>query len=164
MIKLLLIGCKHKWCLSPLFPAQGPLLPDWNNKDWSSINIKTGILKMAGAFLVAQIVKNLPVMQETRVQSLGQEDPLEKKTATPSSILAWRIPWTEEPGRLQSMRLQRIGIGWAINTFTFSSYVYVPFFPFVSGKWSRIPQGSHSIRFCSCTCLAGDPGQTTLTF
>ena len=63
---------------------------------------------MAGAFLVAQIVKNLPVMQETRVQSLGQEDPLEKKTATPSSILAWRIPWTEEPGGLQCMGLQRV--------------------------------------------------------
>ena len=63
---------------------------------------------MAGAFLVAQIVKNLPVMQETRVQSLGQEDPLEKKTAIHSSILAWRIPWTEEPGGLQCMGLQRV--------------------------------------------------------
>ena len=62
---------------------------------------------MAGAFLVAQIVKNLPVMQETWVQSLGQEDPLEKRTATQSSILAWRISWTEEPGGLQSMGLQR---------------------------------------------------------
>ena len=50
---------------------------------------------MAGAFLVAQIVKNLPVMQETRVQSLGQEDPLEEGMATHSSILAWRILWTE---------------------------------------------------------------------
>ena len=62
---------------------------------------------MAGAFLVAQIVKNLPVMQETWVQSLGQEDPLEKRTATQSSILAWRISWTEEPGGLQSLGLQR---------------------------------------------------------
>ena len=53
--------------------------------------------------LVAQMVKNLPAMLETRVQSLGQEDPLEKELATHSSILAWRIPWTEEPGRLQSM-------------------------------------------------------------
>ena len=52
---------------------------------------------------MAQIVKNLPVMQETWVQSLGQEDPLEKRTATQSSILAWRISWTEEPGGLQSM-------------------------------------------------------------
>ena len=52
---------------------------------------------------MAQTVKNLPAMQETQVQSLGQEDPLEKEMATYSSILAWRIPWTEEPGGLQSM-------------------------------------------------------------
>ena len=52
---------------------------------------------------MGQIVKLLPAKQETRVQSLGQEDPLEKRTATHSSILAWRIPWPEEPGRLQSM-------------------------------------------------------------
>ena len=55
------------------------------------------------------MVKNGPAMQETRVQSLGQEDPLEKEMATHSSILAWRIPWTEEPGRLQSTGSQRIG-------------------------------------------------------
>ena len=53
--------------------------------------------------LVAQMVKNLPVLQETQVRSLGQEDPLEKGMATHSSILAWRIPWTEESGKLQSM-------------------------------------------------------------
>ena len=51
---------------------------------------------------MAQVVKNLPVMWETRVQSLGLEDPLEKEMATHSGILAWRIPWTEEPGRLYS--------------------------------------------------------------
>ena len=57
--------------------------------------------------LVAQIVKRLPSMQETQVRSVGQEDPLEKKMATHSSILAWKIPWTEEPGdRLQSMGSQ----------------------------------------------------------
>ena len=60
------------------------------------------------AFLVAQMVKNLLAMQETQVQSLGWEDPLEEEVATHSSILAWRIPWTEEPGGLQSMGLQRI--------------------------------------------------------
>ena len=59
--------------------------------------------------LMAQIVKKLSAMQETRVQSLGQEDPLEKGMATHSSILAWRIPWTEAPGGLQSMGWQRIG-------------------------------------------------------
>ena len=62
-----------------------------------------------GAFLVAQTVKNLPAMRETWVRSLGWEDPLEEGMATHSSILAWRIPWTEEPGALQSMGLQRVG-------------------------------------------------------
>ena len=61
------------------------------------------------AFLVAQRVKHLPAMQETRVRSLGWEDALEKEMATHSSILAWRIPWTEEPGRLQSTGSQRVG-------------------------------------------------------
>ena len=61
------------------------------------------------ASLVAQMVKNLPAMQETWVQSLGQEDPLEMGKATHSSSLAWRIPWIEEPGRLQSMGSQRVG-------------------------------------------------------
>ena len=56
-------------------------------------------------------------MQETWVQSLGWEDPLEKGMSTHSSILAWRIPWTEEPGRLQSMGSQRVGHNWATNTF-----------------------------------------------
>ena len=60
------------------------------------------------ASLVAQTVKNLPVTQETWVRSLVQEDPLELEMATHSSILAWKIPWTEEPGGLQSMGLQRV--------------------------------------------------------
>ena len=59
--------------------------------------------------LVAQIAKNLPAIQETGVLSLGQEDPLEKEMATYSRILAWRIPWTEEPGELHSMGSQRVG-------------------------------------------------------
>ena len=58
---------------------------------------------------MAQTVKHQPTMWETRVQSLGQEDLLEKEMATHSSSLAWEIPWTEEPGRLQSMGLQRVG-------------------------------------------------------
>ena len=56
---------------------------------------------------MAQMVKNLLTMQETRVQALGREDPLEKELATHSSILAWSIPWTDEPGRLQSRESQR---------------------------------------------------------
>ena len=58
---------------------------------------------------MAQIVKRLPAMQETQVQSPGREDPLEKEMATHSGTLAWKIPWTEEPGRLWSMELQRAG-------------------------------------------------------
>ena len=61
------------------------------------------------ASLVAQMVKTPSTMQETQVQSLGQEDPLEKEMATHFSIPAWRMPWTEEPGRLQFMGLQRVG-------------------------------------------------------
>ena len=61
------------------------------------------------ASLMAQMVRNLPSIQETQVQFLGQEDSLEKGTATHSSIIAWRIPWTWEPGRLQSTGSQRIG-------------------------------------------------------
>ena len=62
--------------------------------------------------LVAQLVKNPPAMQETLVQFLGQEDPLEECVATHSSILAWKIPWTEEPGGLQSMGSQRVRHNW----------------------------------------------------
>ena len=68
--------------------------------------------------LVAQMVKNLPAIQETRLRSLGQEDPLEDGMATHSSILTWKIPWTEQSGRLQSMRLQRARHDWATNTCT----------------------------------------------
>ena len=73
--------------------------------------------------LVAQMVKRLPAMRETWVQSLGQEDPLEKETATHSSTLAWKIPWTEEPGRLQSMELQRVGHDWVTSL----SFLSCPF-------------------------------------
>ena len=68
--------------------------------------------RLTGSFvgsLVAQRVKHLPAMQETWVRFLGQEDPLEKEMATHSSSLAWRLPWREEPGRLQSMGSQRVG-------------------------------------------------------
>ena len=66
------------------------------------------LTKLPRVSLVAQMVNNLPEMQETRFQSLGWEDPLKKRMAIHSSILAWRIEWTEEPGGLQSMGLQRI--------------------------------------------------------
>ena len=64
---------------------------------------------LSSAYLVAQMVKHLPAMRETQVRSLGREDPLEKEVTTQSSTLAWKIPWTEEPGRLQFMGSQRVG-------------------------------------------------------
>ena len=79
---------------------------------------------------VAQIGKNLPAMKETQVQSLGQEDPLEKGLATHSSILVWRIPWTEEPGGQRSMESQRVGCDWATKHSTAPS-----------GLWSGIYSG-----------------------
>ena len=66
-------------------------------------------IRLKDTTLVAQMVKNLPVIQEIWIRSLGWEDPLEKEMATHSSILDWRIPWTEEPGGLQSIGSQRVG-------------------------------------------------------
>ena len=78
--------------------------------DISDFMFKLDIYKwLCCVFLVAQVVKNLPAVQETWVQSLDREDPLEKEMAKHSSILASEIPWAEEPGGLQSMGLQRIG-------------------------------------------------------
>ena len=77
-------------------------------------NVKSNMIYTEDIFtvwasLVAQLVKNLPAIWKTWVRSLGWEDPLEEGMATHSSILAWRIPWAEEPGRLQSMGSQRVG-------------------------------------------------------
>ena len=72
---------------------------------------------------MAQTVKHLPTIRETQVRSLGREDPLEKEMATHSSIFAWRISWTEEPGGLQSTGSQRVGHDWGTNTFTYELWV-----------------------------------------
>ena len=74
-----------------------------------NVKIYVNLSFTSGTSLVAQTVKRLPTMRETWVQSLGQEDLLEKEMATHSSILVWKIPWMEEPGRLQSMGSQRVG-------------------------------------------------------
>ena len=79
------------------------------------------------ASLVVHSVNSLPAVQETQVQSLGEEIPLEKGMATHSSILAWRIPWTEEPGGLQSVGSQRVGHDWVTNTFTFRHIINISF-------------------------------------
>ena len=70
---------------------------------------KNSVYTLIRASLVAKRLKHLPAMWETWVQSLGWEDPLEKEMATHSSILAWRVPWVEEPGELQSTGSQRVG-------------------------------------------------------
>ena len=76
----------------------------------SSVHLTKGILTyLTLASLVAQTVKHLSTMQKTQVRSLGREDPLEKEMATHSSMLAWKIPWAEELGRLQSMGSKRVG-------------------------------------------------------
>ena len=80
-------------------------------------------------FPVAQVVKNLLEIQETHFLSLGQEDPLEKGMAAHSSTLAWRIPWTEKPGRLQSVGSQRVGHEWATNATSSNDNLYVWGFP-----------------------------------
>ena len=86
----------------PLLPSSPPAL---------NLSQHQGLFKWS-ASLVAQRLKRLPGIQETRVWSLGREDPLEKEMTTHSSTLAWRIPWREEPGRLQSMGSQRVGHDW----------------------------------------------------
>ena len=85
--------------------------------------------RLLWASLMAQIVKNLPAMQETQVQSLGQEDPLKKGMATHASILVWRIPWIEKSGRPQ-----RVGYNWGTNTFTFRVYTRHLVISFRSGS------------------------------
>ena len=81
---------------------------------------------------MAQTVKHLPTIQETQVQSLGWEDLLEKEMATHSSILAWKIPWMEEPGRLQSMGLQKLKHDWATLTEQLNFH-----FPVQNKKWKK---------------------------
>ena len=80
----------------------------------SPLNIKKNT-RMPAISAGSDAKKNLPAVQETQVWSLGPENPLGKGMATHSSILTWRIPWTEEPGRLQSMGLQRGGHNWVTN-------------------------------------------------
>jgi len=105
----------------PNYPEENSHAIVFRGKGWhtSKLFLVWIPLRTHWASLVAQTVKNLPAMLETQVWSLDWEDPLENGMATHSSILAWRIPWTEEPGGLQSMGSQRVRHDWATNTFTF---------------------------------------------
>ena len=103
--------------------------------------------------LVAQRIKHLPAMQATWVRSLGWENPLEKEMATHSSILAWRIPWTEEPGGLQSTGSQRVGHNWAIKHIINSIFNYYVVFRFtkltLKGKFTC--WGTRTQKTVACT-------------
>ena len=100
-VKLTILGFLPLYCCSLLLQGQNLTYP---------VKVREGFW---GSSLVAQSVKNPPAMQETPVQSLGQEESLEKEMATHGSILAWEIPWIEEPGGLQSMGSQRVRHDWA---------------------------------------------------
>ena len=103
---------------------------------WCSYSLRSILRHRAS--LVAQMVKHLPAMQETPVGSLGWEGPLEKEMATHSSTLAWKIPWTEEPGRLQSKSSQRVRHDWMTALYTQLQIAF--FFPLLSSfEW-----------YCSC--------------
>ena len=104
-----------------LFPTLSGCLRSSPTQEWVSASFMDGFGPRSlywWASLVAQMIKNLPTMQETQVGFLGREDLLEKGMATHSSILAWRIPWTEELGRLQSIGLQRVRHNWVTTTHT----------------------------------------------
>ena len=90
---------------------------------WKVIGTKGNTDFLKGLAVLVHMVKNRPAMQETQVQSLGPEDPLEKAMASHSNILAWRIPWTEEPGRLQSMGLQRARRNWVTTRLTLAVHM-----------------------------------------
>ena len=105
--------------ISPSHKSEDLTLFRW--KYYPSCYRFNAILTRIRASLVVQLIKNPSAMLETWVWSLGWEDPLEKGKATHSSILVWRIPWTEEPGRLQSTGLQRVWHNWA--TFTFKRWL-----------------------------------------
>ena len=114
------IWCFHRCDPDPISgretkPCSKPLQDkvNWDHNVFSLFRFAL-IMYCIWAFLVAQGVKNMPAMQETWVRSLPWEDPLEKGKATHSSIFAWRISWTEEPGRLQYTGLQRVAHNWAI--------------------------------------------------
>ena len=96
--------------------------------------------------LVAQMSKILPKMQQTWIRSLGQEDPLEKEMAAHSSILAWRIPWTEKPGGLQTMESQRVRHDWTSFTHSLliSIIIYIPV---------TLTSDSEEFKICICLCV-----------
>ena len=106
---LLVVKQVLEWLKTQIDGLESQLRCDNLAKAWLRNGNKLDIYLRCGTFLVAHSAKNLPAMQETRVWTLGWEDSLEKEKATHSSIVAWRIPWMEEPGGLESMGSQGVG-------------------------------------------------------
>ena len=123
---------KTEWCftvcLYPIVFVCSSLMDGWGVSVswllWYEVS-KIVKFKEARASLMAQMVKNPPVMHETQVWALSWEDPLEKRMVTHLSILAWRIPWTEQHGGLQSMGSQRVRHKWVTDTFMEAKYIVV---------------------------------------
>ena len=139
------VNCTHLTVFSLSFDRSIYL---WNHHHYQDIIHFHHLKSFLGIFPVAQTLKNLPAMQETQVQSLDWEDPLKKGMAIHSSIVAWRIPWTEEPRGPHSVELQRVWHDWATNTTTLQKLpgahcirpLWVDWLPAVSNHWS----------FCHC--------------
>ena len=125
---------------------------------WSWLDNDT--LLFSRASLVAQMVKDLLAMQETQVPSLGQEDPLEKGMTTQSSILAWRIPWSEEPGRLDHIGSQRVGQDW--NDLARSTSLSYSWAEWEGKLLIGIPCKSFTV--CGYNCLQGNGAIKYLEF
>ena len=120
-------------------------LSDWSALDdsgvvqtWSWYSSLFILVRAFLGLLVAQLGKNLPAVWETWVRSLGWEDALEESMATHSSILAWRMPWLEEPGGLQSVGSQRVRHGWATSTFTLLMRLTAHWKPNPLPSWAQL--------------------------
>ena len=113
----------------------------WKNGEKIDTNGESSKVLKVRAFLLAQMVMNMPTMWETQVQSLVQEDPLEKGVATNSSILTWRIPWMERPGGLQSMGSPIVRHDWVTSTHT-TLHQATTYWDITEALWSRQALGS----------------------
>ena len=124
-----ILDFRGQWCVSEGLPVVTTLPLCWGMRTVGEVVIVWGQEPCEKYHLLnfavnLKPIKNLPAMQDTRVQSLGWKDPLEKGMATHSSILAWRIPWTEEPGKLQAIGSQRVGYDWGTNALPLCHYNY----------------------------------------
>ena len=154
-----------------LFQVHAPRNPDQSHHSWAGVSTQgreTRCMchRKGDTSLLAQMVKRLPTNWETRVWSLGQEDPLEKEMGTHSSTLAWKIPWTEECGRLQSLESQRVGYNWMTSLCLFS---FTPDTSNVHSKLSGNPEvawllaGGAQYYFLPAWTLSLGPGQCNRT-